>query len=141
MKLDAASPPRHILHSCCGGWPAERIPSEHFEPVRDGSVKPEPFEAWIASAGQVLQIPAEPSLLDALRGAGFGMLSSCELGVCGSCVCGYRDGTVIHRDVVLPLARRRSRMMPCVSRAQVAVTLDLCGIGRLNVRVIRSVPY
>ena len=69
--------------------------------------------------------PRGPALLDVLRRAGFDLPSSCELGVCGSCECGYRDGTVIHRDAVLPLTKRRSRMMACVSRARDAVTLDL----------------
>ncbi len=70
-------------------------------------------------------MPADRSLLDVLRAHGFATVSSCELGVCGSCACGYRNGTVIHRDVVLPLASRQDRMLPCVSRARVSVTLDL----------------
>ncbi len=107
------------------GWPVERVHSEHFEPLRDEGFVPEPFEARIASTGQVLHVPADRSLLDVLRRAGFDLPSSCELGVCGSCECGYRDGTVIHRDAVLPLTKRRSRMMACVSRARDAVTLDL----------------
>ncbi|GJD80804.1 hypothetical protein GCM10007886_55050 [Methylobacterium gregans] len=107
------------------GWPEAQIHSEHFAPINDETFKPEPFEARIASTGQVLHVPAERSLLDVLRGAGFAMPSSCELGVCGSCECGYRDGLVIHRDVVLPPAKRQDRLMPCVSRARVAVTLDL----------------
>lgn len=107
------------------GWPVERVHSEHFEPLRDKGFVPEPFEARIASTGQVLHVPADRSLLDVLRRAGFDLPSSCELGVCGSCECGYRDGTVIHRDAVLPLTKRRSRMMACVSRARDAVTLDL----------------
>jgi hypothetical protein len=53
------------------------------------------------------------------------MPSSCELGICGACECGYSDGIVIHRDQVLPLAARQDRMTPCVSRARVSITLDL----------------
>ncbi len=63
--------------------------------------------------------------LAVLRDAGFNMPSSCELGVCGACECGYRAGTVIHRDVVLEPAARRDRMMPCVSRAAGRVVLAL----------------
>jgi ferredoxin-NADP reductase len=107
------------------GWPAERVHVEHFAATLDENYKPEPFDARIASTGQVLHVPADRSLLGVLRENGFVMPSSCELGTCGSCECGYRDGTVIHRDVVLPLAKRQDRMMPCVSRARVAVTLDL----------------
>jgi ferredoxin-NADP reductase len=107
------------------GWPAEAIHFEHFEPLRDDSFRPEPFAARIASTGQVLHVPADRSLLDVLRNEGFDLPSSCELGVCGSCECGYSDGMVIHRDAVLPLTKRQSRMMPCVSRARAAVTLEL----------------
>ncbi len=108
-----------------GGWPQGQVHIEHFAPVADENYKAEPFDALIASTGVRLHVPADRSLLDVLRTHGFSMPSSCEIGVCGSCECGYRDGTVIHRDVVLPVAKRQDRMMPCVSRARVTLTLDL----------------
>lgn len=107
------------------GWPEERVHIERFAATLDENFKPEPFEARIASTGDVLHVPADRSLLDVLRAHGFSHASSCELGVCGTCECGYRNGVVIHRDSVLPLAKRQDRMMPCVSRARVGVTLDL----------------
>ena len=107
------------------GWPADQVHVEHFAPIADETFKPEPFDARIASTGDVLHVPADLSLLEVLRRHGLAMPSSCEIGVCGSCECGYRDGTVIHRDVVLPVARRQDRMMPCVSRARVRLTLEL----------------
>jgi ferredoxin-NADP reductase len=106
-------------------WPEAQIHNEVFQPTIDENFKAEPFEAVIASTGQRLLVPADRSLLDVLRGRGFIVPSSCELGVCGSCECGYRDGIVIHRDHVLPLAKRQDRMLPCISRARVSVTLDL----------------
>jgi vanillate O-demethylase ferredoxin subunit len=107
------------------GWPVEQLHVEHFAPTVDENYKPEPFDAQIASTGAIVHVPADVSLLEVLRRHGFAMPSSCEIGVCGSCECGYRDGTVIHRDVVLPVAKRQDRMMPCVSRARVNVTLEL----------------
>ncbi|MCJ2076327.1 PDR/VanB family oxidoreductase [Methylobacterium sp. E-041] len=107
------------------GWPPEQVHVEHFAAVSDENFKPEPFGARIASTGAVLHVPADRSLLDVLREHGFSLPSSCELGVCGACECGYRDGTVIHRDAVLPIGKRQDRMTPCVSRARVGVTLDL----------------
>ncbi|MBB2961447.1 PDR/VanB family oxidoreductase [Methylobacterium sp. R2-1] len=108
-----------------GGWAPDRVHIERFAATLDENYKPEPFDARIASTGEVLHVPADRSLLDVLRENGFPVASSCEIGTCGSCECGYRDGTVIHRDQVLPLGRRQDRMMPCVSRARVGVTLDL----------------
>ncbi len=106
-------------------WAAERCHTEAFQPTLDENFKPEPFDIMIASTGQTLRVPADRSVLDILRGNGFVMPSSCELGVCGACICGYRDGTVIHRDSVLSLADRQDKLAPCVSRARVAVTLEL----------------
>jgi ferredoxin-NADP reductase len=127
--LYVCGPPRLLdavlAQATTAGWPDAQVHTEVFKPRTDENYKPEPFDAFIASTGQVLHVPADRSLLDVLRAHGLATVSSCELGVCGSCACGYRNGTVIHRDVVLPLASRQDRMLPCVSRAHVSVTLDL----------------
>lgn len=107
------------------GWPEDHVHGEVFQLTLDENFKAEPFEATIASTGEKLLVPADKSLLEVLRSSGFVMSSSCELGVCGSCECGYRDGIVIHRDKALPVSKRQDRLLPCVSRARVAVTLDL----------------
>ena len=106
-------------------WPEDHVHSEVFQMTLDENFKPEPFEARIASTGQSLLVPADRSLLDVLRENDFPMPSSCEMGVCGSCECGYRDGIVLHRDKVLPTSKRQDRLMLCVSRARVSITLDL----------------
>ncbi len=113
------------VQAALGDWPEDHVHTEVFQLTLDENFKAEPFEATIASTGQHLHVPADKSLLEVLRAAGFIVPSSCELGVCGSCECGYRDGIVIHRDKALPVSKRQDRMLPCVSRARVAVTLDL----------------
>lgn len=112
------------VQSYLAEWPEEQIHREVFQATLDENFKAEPFEAVIASSGQRLFVPADKSLLQVLREAGFSIPSSCEIGVCGSCECGYRNGVVIHRDSMLPVSRRQDRMMSCVSRARVVVTLD-----------------
>lgn len=107
------------------GWPETSVHAEAFQATLDENFKPEPFDAKLASTGATLHVPADRSLLEVLRDHGVLMPSSCELGVCGSCVCGYRDGVVIHRDAVISVADRQDRIAPCVSRARVSVTLDL----------------
>ena len=111
--------------AAAAGWPDARIHAEVFQATLDENYKAEPFDVTLASTGAVLHVPADRSLLAVLRDHGVNMPSSCELGVCGSCVCGYRDGIVVHRDVVIPLSARQDRMTPCVSRARVSLTLDL----------------
>jgi vanillate O-demethylase ferredoxin subunit len=127
--LYVCGPPRLLepvlAHAAATGWSDTHLHTEVFKPISDESYKPEPFDAFIASTGAILHVPADRSLLEVLRAHGLATVSSCELGVCGSCVCGYRNGRVIHRDVVLPLSRRQDCMTPCVSRAHVSVTLDL----------------
>lgn len=107
------------------GWPETAVHAEAFQATLDENFKPEPFEATLASTGAKLHVPADRSLLDVLREHGITMPSSCELGVCGSCVCGYSEGVVIHRDAAISVADRQDRIAPCVSRARVSVTLDL----------------
>jgi ferredoxin-NADP reductase len=106
-------------------WPEDRIHGEVFQATLDENFKAEPFEALIASTGQRLLVPADRSLLEVLHESGFEISSSCGLGVCGSCECGYHDGVVIHRDKSLPMSKRQDRLLPCVSRARVGVTLEI----------------
>lgn len=106
-------------------WPEAQIHFEVFAATLDENFKPEPFDIKIASTGEVLRVPADKSALDVLRSRGFIVQSSCELGVCGSCECGYREGTIIHRDSVLSVSARQDRMFLCVSRARVSVTVEL----------------
>jgi vanillate O-demethylase ferredoxin subunit len=107
------------------GWPEERVHVELFQATLDENFKPEPFDILLASSGERLRVPADRSALEVLREHGLPMPSSCENGLCGACVCGYRDGVVIHRDRILPVGARQDRMTPCVSRARVEVTLEL----------------
>ncbi len=134
--LKSVTPGTHVY--CCGpqgltqafraaaiDWPESHIHCEVFKPTRDENFVPEPFDVRLASTGEVLRVPADKSALEILRAHGIGLPSSCELGVCGACERRYLDGTVLHRDSVLDAAARQDRMMLCVSRARVRVTLDI----------------
>lgn len=106
-------------------WPEVQVHVERFAPLDDAAFVPQAFSLELTSDGRRFEVPAERSALEVLREAGLSMPSSCELGVCGACECGYRAGEVIHRDVVLGPAARRTRLMPCVSRARGHLLLDL----------------
>ena len=106
-------------------WNQEQIHFEVFNTAADEGYKPEPFDVIVSSTGETLRVPANHSVLDVLRMAGHIVPSSCRQGLCGTCECGYISGDVIHRDSVLSPDARQDRMMPCVSRARVSVTLDL----------------
>ena len=60
---------------------------------------------------------AQQSILQALRGAGVQVASSCESGTCGSCRVGLLQGQAEHRDMVLLDDEQADNIMVCVSRA------------------------
>jgi ferredoxin-NADP reductase len=134
--LKAVTPGTHVY--CCGpqrltqafraaafNWPERYVHCEVFKPTLDENFVPEPFDVRLTSTGEVLRVPADKSALDVLRAHGIGLPSSCESGICGACACRYVEGTVIHRDSVLDVAGRQDRIILCVSRARVSVTLDI----------------
>ena len=65
-------------------------------------------------------MPAELSLLEALRRVNIDVQSDCGEGLCGSCEVRVLAGEVDHRDVVLTRSERQShhKMMACCSRAK-----------------------
>lgn len=121
-------PATHIY--CCGPtplmehvraltmhWPESAIHFEDFAGVSAVNENGIAFRIRRAASGEVYEVPANRSALDALRNAGFKMRSSCESGTCGTCRTRLVSGEVEHRDLVLTELERRQYMMPCVSRA------------------------
>ena len=86
------------------------------------------FEIRLARTGRVIQVPADTSALAALTAAGIALESSCEQGVCGTCLTLVLEGEPDHRDMFLTPDEqdRHDRFTPCCSRAKSAVlVLDL----------------
>ncbi|MCC8392341.1 Rieske 2Fe-2S domain-containing protein [Paraburkholderia sp. MMS20-SJTR3] len=87
-----------------------------------------PFTVHLARSGGSVDVPANISLLDALRAHGVEVPTSCEQGVCGTCLTRVLDGEPLHRDAWLDARERAAGdcMMVCVSRARTpTLTLDL----------------
>ncbi|WP_322004717.1 Rieske 2Fe-2S domain-containing protein [Paraburkholderia tropica] len=87
-----------------------------------------PFTVHLARSGGSVDVPANTSLLDALRAHGVEVPTSCEQGVCGTCLTPVLDGEPLHRDVWLDARERAAGdcMLVCVSRARTpTLTLDL----------------
>lgn len=110
------------------GWPEDRLHREYFaaapiDTSRDGS-----FEVQIASTGTVIRIAADQSVVAALAAQGVEVQTSCEQGVCGTCLTRVLDGVPDHRDMYLTPDEqaRGDRFTPCCSRAKTArLVLDL----------------
>ncbi|SED17767.1 Ferredoxin-NADP reductase [Amycolatopsis tolypomycina] len=90
------------------------VHTERFEPTRRTFGPDTAFEVVCARSGEVVGVPADESLLDALNHAGKPVPSACREGVCGSCEVTVLAGEPEHRDDIGAAA---GRMYPCVSRA------------------------
>jgi vanillate O-demethylase ferredoxin subunit len=111
-----------------GGWDEGRIHFEFFNADVAPRAGDGAFEVQLASSGRVIQVPADRSVLAALADAGVVVPSSCEQGVCGTCLTRVIDGTPDHRDqYLLPDEQAAGdQFTPCCSRAKSArLVLDL----------------
>lgn len=107
-------------------WAAGSTHVEHFSGVeRSAARQGEAFEVEIVPSGEVLQVPADRSLLEVLREAGHPVDAACEYGACGSCVVSVEQGEVLHRDVCLSPEVRTTRMTSCVSRGRGSLRIAL----------------
>lgn len=86
------------------------------------------FEVQIASTGQVIVVPEDVSVVDALEAEGIAVPVSCEQGVCGTCITPVLEGEPDHRDLFLMPDEQEAndQFLPCCSRAKSArLVLDL----------------
>ncbi|MFC2970255.1 cytochrome P450/oxidoreductase [Acidimangrovimonas pyrenivorans] len=123
-RLHVCGPERMIsaLEDRTRHLPEGTLRFEHFAadaPALDPAVE-RPFEVELADSGFSVAVPADTTLLEALRVAGVDLPSDCCEGLCGSCEVSVLDGAVDHRDKVLTRAERAAnrRMMACCSRAR-----------------------
>jgi ferredoxin len=85
------------------------------------------FEIELRRTGHLIEVPANRSVLQAVRGVLPSIPAGCEQGVCGTCRTLVLAGEPDHRDQLLSDAERaRGIMLICVSRAHsTRLTLDL----------------
>ncbi len=112
--------------AAAAGWPAGSVHVEYFANPADTDTAGA-FTVELARSATVIEVPAGTTLLDALRGHGVDVPSSCEQGTCGTCVVGVLDGRPLHQDVYLDAAEHAAGrlMTTCVSRAAPGTRLVL----------------
>jgi ferredoxin-NADP reductase len=115
-------------------WPADAVHHESFGAAFGPAASAGSAGAVPAGAQQIVltrsarEIAIEPgsTVLQALRAAGVECTSSCEAGLCGTCMTGYSGGAVEHNDYVLSEHERASQMLVCTARVVAGpVLLDL----------------
>lgn len=102
-------------------WPPEAVHLEYFAADPSSLAGPrETFKVRLARSGGEYSIPVDQSIVEALAGHGITIETSCEQGVCGTCLTGLLQGQADHRDVFLTDAEKQAgdKVMPCVSRAR-----------------------
>lgn len=102
-------------------WPASSVHCEYFTAPEETNQAPSPntsFEVEISSTGDVIQVPAEKSIVAVLRENGHYVDTSCEDGYCGTCLTPYVDGEPEHRDSVLDDEDRRRYVLICCARSK-----------------------
>jgi len=113
--------PKGLMESVAdmsGHWPSSSV---HFESFGvDATVYAEntPFNVRLARSGRAVEVSAGQTILEALRGSGLRVASSCESGTCGTCKTGLLAGEAEHRDMVLTDEEKAGHIMVCVSRAK-----------------------
>lgn len=114
--------PRPMLEAVrdmTGHWSSFTV---HIESFLDGAATRKAddraFRVRLARSGNVVDVPADRSILEALRSAGCDVPSSCESGTCGTCRTRLIAGEADHRDLVLDDDERERNIMVCVSRAR-----------------------
>lgn len=114
------------IKAVSGHWPEGRVNFEDFKPVDVVRADDHEFKVELARSGRTVTVPADKSILEALRESGFKTPSSCESGTCGTCKTHLLSGEVDHRDMVLMDEEKSDTIMICVSRAKSGVlVLDL----------------
>jgi vanillate O-demethylase ferredoxin subunit len=110
------------------GWPEMRLHYEFFGAVvakPNGSTE---FEVRLSSSGKVVIVPSDKSVVQALAEIGVEIPTSCEQGVCGTCLTRVLEGEPEHRDLFLTPQEqaKNDQFLPCCSRAKsTRLVLDL----------------
>ena len=102
-----------------GAWPPFNVHCEYFTAAEDRpGTRNAPFQIKIKRSGQVLDVPADRSIVAVLRDNGFEIETDCEDGYCGTCITRYLEGEPEHRDTVLSEDERKRYAMICCARAR-----------------------
>jgi vanillate O-demethylase ferredoxin subunit len=102
------------------GWPQDQVHLEYFGAQPQDTTGDGAFQVKIASSGAVYDVPAGQTVVHALQAHGIEILTSCEQGVCGTCITRVLQGECDHRDLYFTDEERAAndQFTPCCSRAK-----------------------
>lgn len=105
------------------GWNDTHIHYERFSNPQGGDTAlagDEGFEVQLSSSGEVFAVGKDESVVEALARHGVFVETSCEQGICGTCLLRVLEGEPDHRDMYLSddEKRRNDQFLPCCSRSR-----------------------
>jgi vanillate monooxygenase ferredoxin subunit len=107
------------VRAAAAQWPDEAVHTEYFAPPASSEAgEDSPFELVLARRGITVPVAAGQSAVGALHELGIDIPTSCEQGLCGTCVVDLLEGEAEHRDHCLSSTERRHRLALCCSRAR-----------------------
>jgi ferredoxin-NADP reductase len=103
-------------------WPENAVHLEYFAAPEGGAaVTGKAFELRLARRGIQVTVAAGQTAVEALHDIGIDVPTSCEQGLCGTCVVGWLPGDggePEHHDHCLPAAERQRKVALCCARAR-----------------------
>jgi vanillate O-demethylase ferredoxin subunit len=103
------------------GWPDDAVHLEYFAAAAPSDAEPRTsFDVKLARSDKTFTIPADKTIVDVLREHGTDVETSCEQGVCGTCIVKVLEGSPDHRDCFLTAQEHAKGdcMAMCVSRSR-----------------------
>ena len=102
------------------GWPEAQLHYEFFGAEVVKSDADESFEVQLASSGKVVVVPKDRTVVQALAAIGVEVATSCEQGVCGTCLTRVLEGEPDHKDMYLTPEEQEAndQFTPCCSRSK-----------------------
>ena len=102
------------------GWPEAQLHYEFFGAEIVKSDDDESFEVQLASSGKVVTVGRDETVVQALSAIGVEIATSCEQGVCGTCLTRILEGEPDHKDMYLTPEEQAAndQFTACCSRAK-----------------------
>ncbi|MFL6691833.1 MAG: PDR/VanB family oxidoreductase, partial [Ramlibacter sp.] len=110
------------------GWSKDQVHLEYFGAAPQDTTGDRSFQVKIASSGETYQVGADETVVTALQKHGIEILTSCEQGVCGTCITRVLQGECDHRDLYFTDEEKakNDQFTPCCSRSKSSLlVLDL----------------
>jgi vanillate O-demethylase ferredoxin subunit len=102
------------------GWPATQLHYEFFSAGAINSADDATFNVKLASSGKIVLVAKDKTVIQALAAAGIEVPTSCEQGVCGTCLTRVLEGEPDHKDAYLTPEEqeKNDQFLPCCSRSK-----------------------